>query len=110
MSLNKATRELMVVKGQVSTAGTVTLGFGLTNGASGTGGCTLSDTSLYTFAWEQAFDEIPSVAVSIETAGLRANAITPSTTGCTVQTMTYNGTTKTAAKFTIMAIGRGKAV
>lgn len=109
MALNKAKRELMIVTGNVSTAGTVSAAFGMINGASGTGSCTLSDTSLYTFVWPKAFAQIPTVVVGIETASLRYE-VTPSTTGCTVRTYSYNGTTKTAAKFSLVAIGYGNAV
>lgn len=110
MALNKAKRELSIVSGNVSATGTVSEGFMLTDGASATGSCTLSDTSLYTFTWPVAFREKPVVTVSSNTTGARIATITPSTTGCAVRFLSYDGTTKTAAAFGIMAIGRGKTV
>jgi hypothetical protein len=107
MALNKAKRELQVCLGTVAANGTISGGFGLSNGASGTGSCTLSDTSLYTFVWPKAFNVAP--AVSIAHASAVRHEIATTTTGCTVRLYAYDSTTKTASIFTIQAMGYGDA-
>jgi hypothetical protein len=108
MAMNKAKRELQICLGNVAANGTVSGGFGLTNGTTGTGSCTLSDTSLYTFVWPQAFKVAP--AVSVAHASAVRHEIATTTTGCTVRLYGYGGTTKTASIFTILAMGYGNAV
>jgi len=108
-SLLDALRKLNIMFATVASNGTVSNAYGgLVNGTTGVGSCTLSDTSLFTFAWPIAFKRVPMMLVfPITTNNIIANSVgVPSTTAGVVRTSQANdGTTKTAAAFLIVVIG-----
>jgi hypothetical protein len=103
--MKRAVKEATMLACKTAANGTVVNITGFKAGASGTGSCTLSDTSLYTFTFPRAFKTAPAVTCDVETAGLRKNAVVSTTTGCTVQLMDYGGTTKTAGIFMLTVVG-----
>ena len=106
MSDIKALKEITTLACKTAANGTVVNISGFVAGATGTGSCTLSDTSLYTYTFPRAFIAAPAISVAVETAGLRVDAAVTTTTGCTVSLMTYNGTTKTAGIHSLIVKGR----
>jgi len=111
MSLNKQVREKTIMACSTDVAGAVTQGENLTNGASGTGSCTLSDTSLYTYAYSRTFARIPQVIVTVTTADARELVahVTDGTgrySGCTIRGKAYNGAGNLAIAHQLMVIGQ----
>jgi hypothetical protein len=103
MSLNKLVRQGKILSARSAANGTLTACHGFEAGASGS--CALTDTSLYTYTFPRAFSVAPVVVAAPETASVRLE-VSSSTTGATVRSYSYNGTTKTAAIHDIIVIGR----
>lgn len=88
-----------------TTDGTLTKTIGFVAGVSGTGSCTNSDTSLYTFTLPKTLKYEPQVIVHMETAERAWMVESISTSAVAIRTTAVDGTTKTTCAFRILVIG-----
>jgi hypothetical protein len=103
--MKKAVKEATLIACKTAANGTVVNITGFKSGATGTGSCTLTDTSLYTYTFPRAFAAAPAASVVTETASVRTEVATTTTT-CVVRIFSYNGTTKTAGIHTLTIVGK----
>jgi hypothetical protein len=107
MSMKKAVREATLMACKTDETGALTNITGFQGGATGVGSCTLSSTAIYTYTFEKVFSAAPAAAVSLETAGLRAEVATTTTTAV-VTLFGYADTSETAGIHSLIVVGKSK--